>query len=146
MHLISISTYSYVFYKYIPPRIKSVCPENDGIFENLKTCIQDYSKKWITNFNNNNIINDLIGDLNARTGSLIDFVELDELSRPDHDLLPSNYLEDIILPSRQNVDQIVNDQGKYLLDTCIESKLRILNGRIIRDSLGYNIYFGPRGK
>ena len=121
---------------YIPPRVKSVCPENDEIFENLKTCIQDYSIKG-------ELI--LMGDLNARTGSLNDFVELDELSRPDHDLLPSNYLEYIILPSRHNVDQIVNDQGKYLLDTCIESKLRILNGRIIGDSLGYNTYFGPRG-
>ena len=85
-----------------------------------------------------------MGDFNARNGSLNDFVELDELSRPAHDCI-SNYLEDIILPSRQNVDQIVNNQRKYLLDTCIESKLRILNGRIIGDSLGYNTYFGHRG-
>ena len=28
---------------------------------------------------------------------------------------------------------------------CIKSKLRILNGRILSDSLGYNTYFGPRG-
>ena len=82
---------------YIPPRVKSVCPENDEILENLKTCIQDYSKKG-------ELI--LMGDLNARTGSINDFAELVELSRPDHDLLPSSYLEDIILPSRQNVDQI----------------------------------------
>lgn len=121
---------------YIPPRVKSVCPENDDIFDRLKSCIQDYSTKG-------KLI--LMGDFNARTGRLNDFVELDETTRLDYDLLPSNYLEDIDLPSRQNVDQIVNDQGKYLLDICIESKLRILNGRIFGDSLGYNTYFGPRG-
>ena len=121
---------------YMPPRVKSVCPENDNIFENLKTCIRDYSTQGKLM---------LMGDFNARTGVLNDYVELDETARLDLDLLPSDYLEDIVLPTRLNVDQIVNDQGKYLLDMCIESKLRILNGRILGDSLGYNTYFGPRG-
>ena len=78
-----------------------------------------------------------MGDFNARTGSLNDFVELDETTTVDYDLLPSNYLEDIDLSSRQNVDQTVNVKGKHLLDICIESKLQILNGRIFDDSLGY---------
>ena len=28
---------------------------------------------------------------------------------------------------------------------CIETKLRILNGRVDGDSLGYNTYYSPRG-
>ena len=88
-----------------------------------------------------------MGDFNARTGTLNDFVELDQISRVDIDLLPSNYLEDVNLPIHQNVDQGVNDQGKQLLDTCIDSKLRIINGRmILGDSLGYNKFFGPKGE
>ena len=86
-----------------------------------------------------------MGGFNARTGTLNEFVELDQLSHVECDLLPSHYLEDTGLPFRQNVDKVINDQGKQLLDTCIESKLRILNGRMIGESLGYNTYFSPRG-
>lgn len=135
-HAFNFSFDIYLCLLYIPPRIKSVCPENDETFDKLKQCIQEYSTKG-------KLV--LMGDFNARTGSLNDFVELDQLSRVDNDLLPSNYTEDIDLPFRENVDQIVNDQGKQLLHMCIESKLRILNGRILGDSLGYNTYFGPRG-
>ena len=86
-----------------------------------------------------------MGDFNARTGSANDHVELDEITDLDYDLLPSNYLADINIPHRQNLDQIVNEQGMLLLEFCIETKLRILNGRIFGDSLGYNTYFGRRG-
>lgn len=45
-----------------------------------------------------------MGDFNARTGTLNDFVEFDQISWVDSDLLPSNYSEDTNLPLRQNVD------------------------------------------
>lgn len=32
-----------------------------------------------------------------------------------------------------------------MIDLCIETKLRILNGRVDGDSLGYNTYYSPRG-
>ena len=54
-------------------------------------------------------------------------------------------MEDLLLPKRFNIDKIINEQGQHLLDLCIETRLRILNGRFIGDSVGYNTYFGPRG-
>ena len=38
-----------------------------------------------------------------------------------------------------------NEQGQNLLDFCIEGKLRILNGRHMRDSVAYKTFYGPRG-
>jgi hypothetical protein len=32
-----------------------------------------------------------------------------------------------------------------LIDVCFETQLRILNGRVDGDSLGYNTYYSPRG-
>ena len=54
-------------------------------------------------------------------------------------------MEDIILPIRNNVDEMINEQGQNLLDFCIEAKLRILNGRLIGDSMGYKTFYGARG-
>ena len=42
-------------------------------------------------------------------------------------------------------DKIVTCQGKLLLETCIETKSRILNGRPLGDSAGNFTYFDPRG-
>ena len=71
-----------------------------------------------------------MGDFNVRTGTVNDFVEIDHITRVDDVILPTNYLEDIILPIRNNVDEI-NEQRQNLLDFCIEAKLRVLNGRLI---------------
>ena len=73
-----------------------------------------------------------MGDFNARTGTPNDYVELDNIGRPVNGLLPQSYSEDKVLPKRYNIDRNTNAQGQTLLDLCIESKLRILNGRIIR--------------
>ena len=86
-----------------------------------------------------------MGDFNARTGTSNDFIDLDMVSRVEDDILPPSYLEDKVLPMRSNVDKHMNVQGQNLLDLCIESKLRIVNGRIMGDSLGYKTYYGPRG-
>jgi hypothetical protein len=55
------------------------------------------------------------------------------------------YTNDIKLKSRNNSDKEINEQGNNLIDLCIETKLRILNGRIDGDSLGYRTYYSPRG-
>ena len=75
-----------------------MCPKNDEIFDKLKQCSQEYSVKG-------NLV--LMGDFNARTGTINDFVELDQISYVESDLLPSNYLEETDLLFRQNVDKIV---------------------------------------
>ena len=46
---------------------------------------------------------------------------------------------------RNNEDQICNAQGKNLLHLCIASKLRILNGRYVGDSLGYFTFLTANG-
>jgi hypothetical protein len=73
-------------------------------------------------------------------------VERQNINDTDHiNLLPETYTNDIKLKSRNNSDKEINEQGNNLIDLCIETKLRILNGRIDGDSLGYRTYYSPRG-
>ena len=123
---------------YLKPRTSSVSPEHDNIIENLRNSIHDFSQKG-------KII--LMGDFNARTAELNDFVTLDNVSYQNcHEYLPTDYTTDIQLPQRQNMDFIINEQGKCLIDLCIESKIRILNGRVMGDSLGSYTYYSSQGK
>ena len=47
------------------------------------------------------------------------------------------------MPVRNNTDNVLNDHGQTLIELCIESRLRLLNGRLVDDSLGYRTYYGP---
>ena len=49
------------------------------------------------------------------------------------------------MPPQHSVDKEVKEQGNNLTGLCIETKVRILNGRIDGDSLRYNNYYSPRG-
>ena len=42
------------------------------------------------------------------------------------------------------MDIEINEQGRNLIDLCIETKLRILNGRVDGDLLGYKTYYCAR--
>ena len=76
----------------------------------------------------------LLGDMNARTACGDDHLRNDtDLFIPD----PIPYIMDEDLPSRNNQDLTTNERGKSILDMCISSGLRILNGRKPGDSLGY---------
>ena len=44
---------------------------------------------------------------------------------------------DVSLPERHSQDKSLNERGTVLMDMCISSGLRILNGRKPGDSLGY---------
>lgn len=125
---------------YINPRAKSVCPENDKIFDSLSSLVNKYSELG-------KVI--IMGDCNSRTANLIDYIELDETDYHQNSEgksnLPTNYTSDLILPKRNNLDPEINEQGRMLIDFCIESKMRILNGRIDGDSLGFHTYYCPRG-
>ena len=87
---------------YIQPRVKATCPVNDE-FINLKENIHEFSLKG-------KII--LMGDFNARSGTLNKFVEFDHITRVDNEF--TNYLEDIILPICNNVDEIIMNKVKTL--------------------------------
>ena len=46
---------------------------------------------------------------------------------------------------RNSLDNIYNTQGEQLLNLCIASQLRILNGRFVGDLLGNMTCFKPKG-
>ena len=84
----------------------------------------------------------LTGDFNARTGSLPDYVTVDSDS---HIPLPPDYIADEPIP-RISEDKKIYSYGRELLELCIASQLRILNGRIIPDKdRGACTCFTPRG-
>ena len=89
----------------------------------------------------------LIGDFNSRTADKPDFILNDstKINNLDgHDLLPENYKPDTEL-HRINQDHTINIQGNNLLELCLSSRLRILNGRFLGDSLGYYTYMSNNG-
>ena len=66
------------------------------------------------------------------------------MPKTDTVTLPDNYYIDLNF-KRNNRDKTVNSQGKLLLEMCIESRLRILNGRFLGDSVGNFTYFDALG-
>ena len=58
--------------------------------------------------------------------------------------LPDNYSIDLIF-KRKSRDKTVNSQGTLLLEMCIESHLRSLNGRFLGDSVGNFTYLDALG-
>ena len=110
--------------------------DSGEIFDSLNKDIAEYS-------NHGKII--LSGDFNCRTGEHADHIINDTLfNRADNNILPETYTCDKELV-RKNCDKTINSQGKLLLETCIGTKLRILNGRFLGDSLGSCTYFDVRG-
>ncbi|CAG2205936.1 unnamed protein product [Mytilus edulis] len=89
----------------------------------------------------------LIGDFNSRTAMKADYIEndSDEINNFDGiDLLPESYITDIDI-RRVNQDSTLNTLGNKLLELCSSSRLRILNGRFLGDSLGYFTYMCNTG-
>jgi hypothetical protein len=116
----------------------SVSPDHDTLFDSFQNSINTFSQKG-------RVI--LLGDFNARTSNLNDFIDLDNISHTNsNSYLPTNYSADLPLIRRQNMDTSINEQGKHLIDLCIESKIRILNGRVMGDSLGSFTYYCTQGK
>ena len=125
---------TYLCTVYIPP----ISPNNDSesVFDELRADLTVFSSVG-------NII--LMGDFNSRTSELEDYIRYDSYSDMEADLLPDSYINDYAQPQRNNCDLIINENGRTLIDICIESQLRILNGKMLGDSLGYYTYYGPRG-
>ena len=62
------------------------------------------------------------------------------------DSLPANYLIDNKHLLRiAAIHQLTNEYGNNLLDICIGSQLRIMNGRTIGDTSGKPTYHGYNG-
>ena len=112
---------------YIPPETSTYFSKD--LFEELESDIAEFSSKGFIM---------LLGDLNARTEKLNDFIIPDDKNFED-----SVGLENYIIPEkRNNCDNLVNNHGKTILDICKSHDLHILNGRIRGDSMGNFTYHG----
>ncbi|CAB3994131.1 Hypothetical predicted protein [Paramuricea clavata] len=114
---------------YIPPERSSYFDED--IFHNLENDVVYFSKKG-------NVM--LLGDFNARTSKLEDFVSKEG----------NTFINDITETSfepktRDNFDSCVNNHGKSLIEICKNCNLRILNGRTLGDSFGKPTFHNKDG-
>ena len=127
--------YFSMFSIYLPSNSFYANQSTDEVLENIESDIVNrYSGKG-------NII--LCGDLNARTGSESDCIQDD--SNDEHLPLYENYNSVIIQEKRCSHDCKVDNRGKKLLDLCIGSKLRFLNGRMWGNSYGKFTCIKPSG-
>ncbi|XP_077984642.1 uncharacterized protein LOC144439242 [Glandiceps talaboti] len=117
-----------------------VAPENSTIYRNRDQDQFELLERFVANFyNKGDII--ICGDLNARTGELPDFVVSDSAN---HIPLPSYYEVDETSVLRKNMDKKVNRFGERLIELCLQSKLRIANGRLGNDLDGNFTCYQPR--
>lgn len=119
---------------YIPPEHSSFGKDfTDKLWDNLETDLEELSAQG-------SIL--LMGDFNARTGELIDYVEFD-----DDNLrysLPSNYVTDS-LHRRLSMDKTVHKYGRKLVNISLNNNLFILNGRSLGDIYGKFTCYTPQG-
>ena len=100
---------------------------NPDIFHDLENDIVKFSTKGFIM---------LTGDFNARTGCVLDFVDLDQnIHIPDDNLFPKHNLR-----KRKNYDPQLNEHGQSLHLLL----LRIANGRTTEDSFGNITYHSPQ--
>ena len=88
----------------------------------------------------------VMGDINAHINcNDYDFILNDSDGVLDS-FLPNNYISDNHQPLRNTVvNQTTNSYGKNILDLCISTQMRILNGRTVGDSMGKATYFNYNG-
>ena len=82
------------------------------------------------------------GDFNARTGTLADYIVMDNVNNQYP--LPLNYSQDQI-NSRCSMDKCVQKKGRRLTNICIDNSVCILNGRSLGNLHGAYTCMSPRG-
>ena len=87
-----------------------------------------------------------MGDFNARTGALQDFIAND-INRFDvHDHNQSISFPDQVSTNRNNRDITISPFGTRLVEMCLASNLKFLNGRTKGDLLGQFTCYTINGK
>ena len=119
---------------YVPPENTLYTSEN--AFSDIESEFQSF-------YNNTNLIC-LVGDFNARTGSLPDYIEAN--STNDYfdnnvvniaDFTELNILDELCINKvRNSVDNVVNKYGRKLLEFCKFNNVFIFNGRVGQDIVG----------
>jgi len=121
----------YIVATYIKPKL--ISEDAHQHFEFIKQTVAELCGKGETI---------ILGDFNARTEELPDFISNDSSKNLP---VPDCYSSDKQL-DRQNCDKSpANPYGKLLLDLCKCSEHRIVNGRLLGDSIGYYTFFSPQG-
>ena len=120
---------------YYPPR-NSTYNQNSNIdiFESVSNEMSKY-----------NLDGDVLlcGDFNEGTGcGLANFISNDN---DKHVRVADNYLQDSNIKYRISQDSVIDARGRELIDLCIESQLRILNGRSFGDSQGMYTSYNNNG-
>lgn len=131
-------TYKDIFlcFLYNPPSGSTYTQSLDeDIFDLIETDIAKFSEVG-------SII--LAGDFNARTGNVEQDFILNDNIHNDISLF-ENYTPDMNLPVRYCSDTTSLTRGRALNAMCIQSGLRILNGRTVGDFLGQYTCHTPRG-
>lgn len=124
----------FICFAYIPPDNSTYTKKlNFDILEYIENDIAKYSEKG-------KIM--IIGDLNARISLEDDYISDDS---DKHLPIFENYKCDFNLISRKSQDHILSPRGKKLLNLCITSSLRVLNGRTFGDLIGSYTCFQPLG-
>ena len=122
---------TYIACVYNRPKISTYTKENEC---NVLQLIEEQSAKFSES---DQII--IGGDFNSRIGTKADFIVED---RKDLDFLPEGYELDTFTTHRNNEDVSLNSYGEQLIQLCIASKLRVLNGRTRGDLQGHFTYLG----
>ena len=101
---------------------------------------QAYSKK-IAKFSESGYII-IEGDVNSRIGTKTEVIDKD---RKDLNFLPEGYELNTFMTYRNNEGVSLNSYGEQLIQLCIASKLRVLNGRTRQYFQGHSNYLGYQG-
>jgi hypothetical protein len=110
---------------HIPPENSSYSIKNGGQFEVLVNDLSSYSARGDTL---------LCGDFHARTGTDLEFVT--NVTDSIYYTYDNQYIAGGISCIRNNMDKVRCSRVKSLLELCIQSRLRILNGRSFGDTMG----------
>jgi len=113
-----------------------VVPENSNRQTLIETHTFDRLLEVITNLdaNDTNELNFVLcGDLNAHTSDLPDYVAFDTFLE---NVLPEDYINDIISTGCSQDKGRINNNGLMLLDLCKQTGMRIINGRFDKDVIG----------
>ena len=120
---------------YIPPR-------NSTYFQKQSTDMFDILESKLAMYSSMGQIV-LVGDFNSRTATEKDYISQDTSKH-----IPVNmcYRIDKDLGNRSNEDSKICESGKRLIEICITSELRILNGRTLGDMFGRFTCHKPWGQ
>ena len=93
----------------------------------------------------------IVGDLNSRTGSLTDILESDrylDSEFDDDDMLYDDIFNgnNNIMKNRNNMDSMINENGRKLISLCKSTGHIIANGRLHNDMDGKFTYCSTRGE